>query len=84
MLSDFEALKNRAARKGLDSDLMKASTKLMYLRGPNIGNGNLSSNNTECDTREVEFQGFARVHSMRKQIESPNKFTIKETQNRQV
>ena len=28
------------------------------MKEANVGQGNLSSNNTECDTREVEFLGF--------------------------
>ncbi len=50
--SDFEILLRR--NEGATSP----STKLVYLRGANVGlmrDGNLSSNNTECDTREVEF-----------------------------
>ena len=51
--SDFEILLRRKEGAG------SPSTKLFYLRGANTGlvtrDDNLSSNNTECDTREVEF-----------------------------
>jgi hypothetical protein len=51
--SDFEILLRRKEGAGCPSN------KLVYLRGANVGlvmrDGNLSSNNTECDTREVEF-----------------------------
>jgi hypothetical protein len=51
--SDFEILLRR------NEGAASPSTKLVYLRGANMGlvmrDGNLSSNNTECDTREVEF-----------------------------
>jgi len=74
--SDFEALLRRK------EEIASPSTKLVYLRGANAGlvmrDGNLSSNNTECDTREVEFLGFRDrqvkpLPPQREGVESPPK-----------
>ena len=76
--SDFEVIQ-RGIVKMVDEDgylFEKGDSKLRYLRAANVRDANLSSNNTECDTREVEFQGFARekaklLPTMRKQLGSP-------------